>query len=213
MSPAIKGLVPPTLVFLAALWVLFGTLHFGSQRPGYSQTANTISELGEAGSPISRDVSFGFFLPVGLLIWLALWLVHGKNREKHISSAMLALSCMGTGYALSAFVPCDPGLPLLGSWREQVHEFLGLVMYAGTGLGFILAARHFTGRKEFFPAALFFGTGILVLLGLVLLSWGVLARDSVFHVRGAIQRVTEAVAFVSLTVVCYKLTAIQRTSI
>ena len=124
-----------TLVATAAVLALFGTICFACRRPEYRQTIDTISELGERGAGDSRLVSFGLFLPVGLLVWLALWLVHRQNPGVDVSLSLLALSCLGTGYVVAAFFPCDPGSPLYGSWRQQVHNLPALFSTREPALG------------------------------------------------------------------------------
>jgi hypothetical protein len=94
--------VPQILVAVAAVMVLLGTLWFSSLQPGYSQITNTISELGELGAVHPHLVAYGFFLPVGLMVWLALWLLHREADGKEVSRVLLALSCLGTGYVASA---------------------------------------------------------------------------------------------------------------
>src|SRR5215472_2366696 len=84
--------LPPALILLAAAMVLLGTLYFASLRPGYSHISNTISELGETGGPRARLVAYGFFLPVGLLVCLALWLLQRERPDKEASPILLALS-------------------------------------------------------------------------------------------------------------------------
>jgi len=199
MSPRAQFL-SPALIAVAALLVLFETLYFASLRPGYSHVSNTISELGETGAPRARQVAFGFFLPVGLLVWLALWLVHRETSDKHLSLILVALSCLGTGYALSAIFPCDPGGPFYGTWRTLIHNGLGLIDYGGTGFGFLLVARYFSARKATFPVVAFLVAGILVLLGLLLL-----ASESALPIRGAVQRVAEVVQFTGVFYLCYLL--------
>jgi hypothetical protein len=133
--------------------VLLDPLYFASLRPGYSHISNTISELGETGASRAHQVAFVFFLPVGLLVWLALWLVHREAPNRQASLILAAMSCLGTGYAMSAFFPCDPGAPLFGSWRTQAHNVVGFIDYEGTGIGFLLASRYlFPGGP---PAAAF----------------------------------------------------------
>ena len=105
------------LVLVAAAMVLFGTLYFASLRPNYSHITNTISELGEAGATNAHEVAFGFFLPVGLLVWLALWLIRRGASDSYASFALVALSSLGAGYVMAAFFPCDPRAPIFGSWR------------------------------------------------------------------------------------------------
>jgi len=180
--------------------VLVETLYFASLRPDYSHISRTISELGEAGAPHANQVSFGFFLPVGLLVSLALWLVRREASDKYASFALIALSSLGLGYAMAAFFPCDPGGPYFGSWRTQAHNVLGFIDYAGTGIGFLAVSRHFARRDMTFKAVAFLVAGVLVLLGLALL-----ALEAAFHVRGLIQRVTEVVQFTGVFFVCYSL--------
>ncbi len=185
---------------MAALMVLFETLCFASVRPGYSHLANTISELGETGAPHAGLVAVGFFLPVGLLVWLALWLVWREVSDRDILLALLAFSSLGVGYVAAAFFPCDPGAPFFGTWRTQVHNVVGFIDYAGTGIGFLLVSRHFAKRCQRFQAGVFLVAGVLVLVGLALL-----AAEVSFPVRGAIQRFIEAVQFIGVFWVCYLL--------
>jgi len=185
------------LIAAAALMVLLETFYFGLQQPDYSHITNTISELGETGTANANQVAFGFFLPVGLLVWLALWLVHRETSNKGASLVLLALSCLGTGYVMAAFFPCDSGAPLFGSWRTQVHNILGFIDYEGTGIGFLLVSRHFARRNALIQAVAFLAAGILVLFGLALLS-----TEATFHVRGVIQRATEVIQFAGVFFVC-----------
>src|SRR5678816_4168307 len=104
-------------IVVAALMVLIETLYFASLRPGYSHISSTISELGETGAPRAELVSFGFFLPVGFLVWLALYMVWRESSDRYATFALVALSSLGAGYVAAAFFPCDPGAPLFGTWR------------------------------------------------------------------------------------------------
>jgi len=185
------------LIVAAALMVLLDLLHFASLRPGYSHVSNTISELGQTGASCAHQVASVFFLPVGLLVWLALWIVHREAPDRQAALISAAMSCLGTGYAMAAIFPCDPGAPLFGSWRTQVHNVFGFIDYGGTGIGFLLASRCFAGRKDAIQAAACLVAGVLVLLGLALLS-----VEAAFHVRGAIQRATEVIQFTGLFFVC-----------
>src|SRR5579863_2962744 len=115
----------PSLISAAAAMVLLETLYFASLRPAYSHLSNTISELGETGAPQAHLVAFEFFLPVGLVVWLALWLADRHKPGQDTPLVLLALSSLGTGYVLAAFFPCDPGGPLFGSWRTLVHNTAG----------------------------------------------------------------------------------------
>ncbi len=188
--------LPPLLIALAALMVLTGTCYFASLRPDYSHVSNTISELGETGAPHAHEVAFGFFLPVGLLVWLAIWLVHRRISQNHFSPVLIAMSCLGTGYALSAFFPCDPGAPLFGTWRTLVHNALAIVDYAGTGIGFFLVARYSAHENHKPKSAAFSLVGAVMLACL-----GLLALQEL-PIRGAVQRVAEIIQFAGVFSVC-----------
>ena len=191
-----------TLVAVAAAMVLLGTLHFASLRPGYSHISSTISELGETGASQAHLVAFGFFLPVGLIVWFALWLAHRhSHRLGHDTSLVLpALSGLGTGYVLGALFPCDPGGPLFGSWRTLVHNAAGVIDYGGTALGFLLFCRYCAKHKMRSQAVTF---GIAAPLGF--LAMVLLGLPPAFPVRGAVQRVTELIQFTGVFFVCHLL--------
>jgi hypothetical membrane protein len=188
----------PVLMATAAILVLAETFCFALQRPNYSHITNTISELGETGAPHSRLVAFGFFLPVGLLVWLSLWLVCREASDRYAAFALVAIACLGAGYVVAAFFPCDPGAPLFGTWRTQIHNAVGFIDYVGTGIGFLLIARHFAGRNATFQAIAFLVAGLLVLMCVALLS-----VEATFPIRGAIQRVAEVIQFMGVFFVCF----------
>ena len=195
----------PSLISAAAAMVVLETLYFASLRPAYSHLSNTISELGETGAPQAQLVAFGFFLPVGLTVWLALWLTHRRMPGEDTSLVLLALSGLGTGYVLSAFFPCDPGAPLFGSWRTLVHNAAGLIDYGGMAVGFLLLCRYCASRKAAPQAAT---SGIAVAFAIAG-ALGFLTFTAAFclpaglPVRGLIQRVLEFIQFTGLCFVCY----------
>jgi hypothetical membrane protein len=188
----------PVLMATAAILVLAETFCFALQRPNYSHITNTISELGETGAPHARLVAFGFFLPVGLLVWLSLWLVCREASDRYAAFALVAIACLGAGYVVAAFFPCDPGAPLFGTWRTQIHNVVGFIDYSGTGIGFLLISRHFAGRNATFQAVAFLVAGLLVLMCVALLS-----VEATFPIRGAIQRVAEVIQFMGVFFVCF----------
>jgi hypothetical membrane protein len=182
-----------TLIFVAAVMVVLETFYFASLRPGYSHISNTISELGETAASRARLVAYVFFLPVGLMVWLALWLIHRERSDQEALPALVALSCLGTGYVVSVFAPCDPGAPLFGSWRTLVHNFGGLIDYGGTGIGFLLVARRRTKNEAATQTAGFVVAGVACLVGLVLLL-------PAFPIRGGVQRAVEIIQFTGVFV-------------
>jgi hypothetical protein len=101
------------LIVVAALMVQLDPLYFASLRPGYSHLSNTISEFAETGASHAQ------------LVWLALWLVHREAPDRQAFLILAAMSCLGTGYAMAAVFPCDPGAPLFGgkySWYQKGNQ-------------------------------------------------------------------------------------------
>jgi hypothetical protein len=192
-----SNILPAALVALAAITVLIETIWFASLQPGYSHISHTISELGATGALHARSVAYGFFLPVGLLVWLALWLVHVEVPDREVLPIFFALSFLGLGYAMAAFFPCDAGAPFFGTWRTQVHNILGFVDYEGTGIGLLLTARYFMRRNATLYAVVFLIAGAVVLIGLALLS-----TRLGHQIRGSIQRVTEVFQFMGVFFAC-----------
>lgn len=172
-----------TLALLSTLFLVAGLIYFGNRKPAYHHWRHTISELGEEGSPVARAVNYGLFLPVGLLLWLVAVLA---NQE---AVAGLA-GCIGVGYAVAAFFPCDVGSPLSGSGRQQIHNFGGAIEYIGGAywLGQLSPPLLIAEHNLFTVAA---GT---VIGGTILLSFPGLS------LRGALQRVIEMILLGSLLI-------------
>lgn len=168
-----------TLVFVIAIWLTCGIVAFGRRKPGYSHVRHTISELGERGASDARIVAFRLYLPVG--IGLAAIAILSYDRSS--ASAALA-SALAVGYLGSVAFPCDAGSPMQGSFSQGMHNLAGGIQYIGGALA--LAG---LGEKEpiFSIAAVIVG-GVAIMLSVPQTS----------RIRGAAQRVGEAVMFASL---------------
>ena len=114
------------LALAASAYLAVAIYVFGSRKPEYDHIEHTISELGENKSIYCHVVSFGVFLPVGVLLLG----VAGLTVSTDPSHAMLALS-ISVGYMVAAVFPCDPGSPVVGSQRQAVHTLGGAVEYLG----------------------------------------------------------------------------------
>ena len=167
------------LALLSSALLSLSIWRFGLIRQGYSHVTHTISELGEVGSPGSKLVSLGIFLPFGLSMLAVYWL----SRAGNPSAANLA-GCIGVGYLGAALFPCDPGSPLVGSWRQSLHNLAGAVQYVG-GAAFIWNL----GSTQ----SLFAIPAVAVCLAAVMLS-----VPAASPWRGVIQRVAEAALLASL---------------
>jgi len=169
------------LALMSSALLALSIWRLGLVRPGYSHVSHTISELGELGAPRSRLVSLGVFLPFGVSMLAVYWL----SRPSNPSAANLA-ACVGVGYLGAALFPCDPGSPLVGSWRQSLHNLAGAVQYVG-GAAVLWAL----GSAQ----SLFFVPAVAVGVTAVVLSLQVASRW-----RGGVQRVAEVALLSSLLI-------------
>lgn len=169
---------------VASAWLLAGVVWLAARRPTYRHVRDTISELGETGAPDQRLCAWGLFLPVGLLLLASAagW------REAHPWLALLAL-CLGLGYVGAAAFPCDPGSPLSGSTRQDVHNLAGGIEYVGGAWALYRLAE--TAGPHFRIA------GFVVFGAVVALSFR-------HPWRGAVQRVAEVCLFGGLLAAAWR---------
>lgn len=172
------------LTIAATLLLLVGVIYFGARKPGYSHLRDTISELGEVGNPLTRLVGYGLFLPVGLLLL-------GVSALTNAPAVQGLAACVGVGYVVAAFFPCDIGLIFPGSGRQQIHKLGGAVEYFG-GAYFL---------NKFSPEQLLFEPNTLVIGAGVFLVGTLLSFVLGLSLQGLFQRVVEVVLFGSLIAV------------
>lgn len=170
-----------SLTLTTALFLLTAVIWFAAKRPSYHHVRNTISELGEFGSPMQHVVSYGVFLPVGAMLLVIAYL----SRVATPTVAVLSL-CMGVGYAISAFFPCDRGSPVHGSVRQFIHNYVGGIEYVGGSLA-LWHLGWVEGSDFFRVMSVFIGISTIILL-----------LRTFWSVRGLIQRVAEVGLFASL---------------
>ncbi|NJN19250.1 MAG: DUF998 domain-containing protein [Oscillochloris sp.] len=129
-------------VVIIALYLLAGVIWFARRRPEYRHIHHTISELGEAGAPDARLVSYGLFAPVGAGLLLLGGLSHPAEVGDSLRGAFGALAiAVGIGYLGAALFPCDPGSPLTGSKRQQIHNLAGGIEYLGAAFALFNAGQ------------------------------------------------------------------------
>jgi hypothetical membrane protein len=173
----------------AALLLLAGIIYFGKKKPGYSHLKHSISELGETGSPIKKSINYWLFLPAGILLLDAALFSYQQQRT---NAAGLA-ACMGAGYVIAAFFPCDAGSPVAGSWRQHIHNLGGLIEYGGA-IYFINKA----GQQGWHIGNLNFK--VIAIWLLVCLIITAIPKNPI---RGLAQRFAEAWMFVCLLYMLY----------
>jgi hypothetical protein len=132
------GLQPVLSLVLAALTAASAAAvpaYFGRRKPGYSHVRDTISELGETGSPVGAQVSYVGFVSIAILLWLFLF-VAARAAPSGSTEAFWWLSLVGAGYFGGAIFRCDPGAPLMGSWQNTFHMVFGVAEYVGAAVAF-----------------------------------------------------------------------------
>lgn len=183
----------------AALAVLVPVVG-GSLVTGYSHMAQYISELGAFGMPQGALVSFAGFLPTGLSAAAAVGIAArsaGPARSARVGYLLLMFPAVA--YVGAAFARCDYGCPAGGSFRQQLHNLLGVAEYLGGGGGLILLSLS--------PATAIRQADryLLALAGVVtLLAFAVMASPQAVPQRGLAQRVAETALFGSLLVIGWR---------
>lgn len=178
------------LAVLTAATAAIAPIYFGRRKPGYSHLRDTISELGEIGSPVGRSVSYLGFVPTGILLWLFL-LAASAAVPKDAADALPILSLVGAGYVFGGIFRCDTGAPFVGSWRNTLHNLAG-------GLEYVGAAGAFTTFKhsEFWSPL----SDVLTPAGIVVFVC-LLGMSFPHPFRGLVQRVAETIIFGGIVLV------------
>lgn len=162
---ALAGVAGPVLI--SAVVVAAAAL-----RPGYSHSADFISELGATGTPYAALMNYAGFVPGGLLVAvLGVALAGALPRHGLGMVGAVLVTLFGSGVAASGVISCDPGCPQTGGSLENlahnavaVASFLSVIVGAGIlGLHFrrLPSWRHLSFYSLFTSAVAF---GFLVAL-------------------------------------------------
>jgi hypothetical protein len=178
------------LAVLTAVTAAFVPAYYGSRKPGYSHLRDTISELGETGSPVGGRVSYVGFIAIGVLVWVFV-IVATRVVPSESAQALRWLSLVGAGYVGGAIFRCDPGAPPFGSWQNGLHNLFGFGEYAG-------AAGAFAMLKESdywapLSSVMEFAAGLVAVC--------LLGISFPHPFRGLIQRVAETTIFVGIVLI------------
>lgn len=174
---------------LATLVAAIPVLWLARQRPGYSHVRQTISELGEAGSRDEKKAAIFAFEPAGHALWLFVAALAFAVPELAEGPGLWLFAMLGAGYVGAAVFPCDPGAPLIGSWRNNLHNIVAAMGYLGAIAGMIELGRVMEDVAELRSIAeLSQWMGQVSVFGLFLLSFET-------PVRGLIQRLLEGIFY------------------
>lgn len=194
---AARSLVTAAAAFAFAVPVIGGVLV-----SGHSHVENFISELGAVGTQWGGVVSFGGFLPIGLLT-LAFLIVAAPLVDPRAGGKLgyHLLSCVGLAYLGAAFAQCDLGCPAVPtSPRQLLHNLLGVLEYVGGGIGLLVfAGGHFQRRPDDVARNVLFASGAVV-LGV----FAGIAAPGLGAWHGLIQWVGEVALFGSLVLIGWR---------
>lgn len=167
--------------------VVVGTLAAAAAFPGYDHARQYISELGARGAPHGAVVSYGMFLPAGLLLVAFAGLaIRALPRAWLTRAGMLGVAAYACGYLVAVPFPCDPGCrPEQPSLSQLIHSTAGGISYLLGAAGLVLlgiAARRWPGATHLCVFGI--AGGVLSLAALTGLSPG-------FPLAGVAQRLIE----------------------
>jgi hypothetical membrane protein len=195
------------LAVVSAAYALGFYVVGGLLKPGYSHSANFLSELNATGTPWATELGLLGFLPLGLLLGAFLVVAYplgqfSSQSAAHASSpahaGFLLLWSQPIAFIGAAAAPCDAGCPFDGTITQHIHNLIGFVTYMAAGLGFFLLSFHATLTT---PGRWF--------LRLASLAWIVLfflmLTPDLAAVRGLLQRVAEAILWAVVLLVAWRL--------
>lgn len=174
------GLLGPLVILLL---VVLG----GATFPNYSHLSQFISELGAREAPHQKLISYGGFLPAGILLCVfAISASQVLPRSGMTLLGLVGLAYYALGYVASAFFPCDPGCrPVEPSFSQWVHNLVGGTGYVAGGAALVvlgLRARSWPDPRHL--------SALGVICGGISLGAFLLMAPS-FRYVGLVQRVLE----------------------
>lgn len=175
---------------LLILLLILGDAFF----PGYSQLRDFISELGAREAPTEWWVRFGAFLPMGLIMMSFPFAAsRALPRSKNLVIGMIGIFLFALGYAIAAFLPCDPGcLPEEPSVTQLIHNLTAVFAYlpAPIYLALLGVAARTWPRAGATPWVIFAGAMATLI--------GVLGLDPEIAYVGLSQRLVEGGVWASV---------------
>lgn len=167
--------------------VVLGTLLAGARFPGYSHARQYISELGARGAPDGEWVTYGMFLPAGLLLTAFAW--HASRvlpRSGGMLTGLAGVALYAFGYVASVPFRCEFGCrPDEPDLAQMLHSLAGGISYLCGAVGLLilgLSALRWPRARSLAAAGLAGGA-------LSLLVFAGLSED--FEYAGIAQRLIE----------------------
>jgi hypothetical membrane protein len=190
-----RALAIAIVLYAAAFYVVGAWL-----KPGYSHSANFISELNATGTPWAQELGLFGFVPLGLVLAAFLLVAYPLARLTWPSRAgFLLLWSQPVAFIGAALAPCEPGCSG-GSALQQVHDLLGLVTYLAAAVAFFLLSFHSrltAGGRWYLRVAAVAWVGLFVLMLVPELA----------SIRGLLQRVADGLLWITVLLVAWRMLA------
>lgn len=185
-----RRLMLRVLPMASLAWLSASVLIAGALRPGYSHSAQFMSELGARGTSGAWAMNVFGFIPAELLMLGFIALAATMVRRNAFALIGLAgLSVYALGLIVGALAPCDPGCrPAAPSVTHEIHMLAGMVAYLSGLIGIAILALA-AGRA---------GAHRLMIIGLACAAGGLgllVNLDPDFAQVGLIQRSLEALIY------------------
>ena len=174
------------LLFLIFIYLVVAIFFYAKKREAYDHFNYTISELGESGSEYEKQVSYFVFFPVGLGCIIVSYFIYDNYYQAAIISGALGFS-----YLLSAFFPCDPGTPLIGTWKNAIHNIVGGLCYGAMTYQLNILMHNNGGW--------YFNVSFMLLCGFLIIFLAGFPRFLI----GSSQRLAETSIFLSVFFITY----------
>jgi hypothetical membrane protein len=120
------------------------------QRPGFSHTAQYLSELGERGSVSAALTNFAGIVPTGVLfVGFGIGLAATCRSQRHLAIAGALIVLHGACRMLAAFFPCDPGCrPVVPSASQSIHNLSVTVGFVSLTTALFVVGAWLIARKR-----------------------------------------------------------------
>ena len=184
-SPVVTGITPWMLAgMLAFLPHLIAVVLATLQRPGFSHTAQFLSELGERGSTTAALTNYAGILPTGLLfVAFGLGLLLRYRADRRLAAAGGLIVLHGVCRMLAAFFPCDPGCkPVFPTSSQSIHNVAATVALVSlTAALFVAGAWLISQRRGAVIVSATYLLGALAVAAQVLLVVGSAANLGLYQ--------------------------------
>jgi len=122
-----KNPVTQNLINRIAVFVLIATgivlpQIIGSIQTDYSHKSQFLSELGATDAPYQLLNNYGSLLPIGIAAFVLVFGLYNKfPRTRLVTVGITLLFAVGISYLSGFFFACDPGCPVTGSLKQNLH--------------------------------------------------------------------------------------------